>query len=173
MPEETIFSPDVATAFRGAMRRLASTVTIVTATDGNRRHGMTATAVTSLSMEPPSLLVCLNQRTLLHGIMQDAEMFCVNILRHEHASLSSAFAGAVDPAERFNHGGWRYGEDGLPFLADAQAVLVCRRTAAMAAGTHTIFVGEVVRAAHCEDVAALIYENAQYCRTAPVTSLAA
>lgn len=163
--------PDLALAFRGAMRRLAATVTVVTSADHGRRHGMTATSVTSLSMAPPSLLVCLNQRTLLHDIMLGARHFCVNLLHRDQADLSAAFAGALNAEARFGVGSWRFDEDGLPYLADAQAVLVCRRTAALPYGTHTIFVGEVVRASHQDDVAPLIYENAAYCRTTPFAPL--
>ena len=67
-----VASPSASTltmGFRDSMRRIASTVTIITATDHDRHHGMTVTAVTSVSMEPPSLLVCLNNRTRLHDIM--------------------------------------------------------------------------------------------------------
>ena len=99
--------------------------------------------------------------------------FCVNILHHGQASMSAAFAGATDPAQRFGLGDWRFDDGGLPYLADAQALLFCKRTAVMPFQTHTIFVGEVVDASHREEVAALIYENATYCRTAPVQSLAA
>ena len=82
-------------AFRAAMRRIAATVTIVTAHDGERHHGMTATAVTSLSMAPPSLLVCINKKTFLHDIMLKADSFCVNVLHQDHAELSAVFSGAL------------------------------------------------------------------------------
>ena len=68
--------PPIATSFRAAMRRIASTVTIVTASDGERRHGMTMTAVSSLSMDPPSMIVCVNQNTFLHDILMSARLFC-------------------------------------------------------------------------------------------------
>jgi flavin reductase (DIM6/NTAB) family NADH-FMN oxidoreductase RutF len=159
---------ELTATFRDAMRRLAATVTIITAVDQTRHHGMTATAVTSLSMDPPSLLVCLNQRSLMHEIMFGARRFCVNVLHHDHAELSSAFAGALPPEKRFGLGAWEREADGLPWLRDAQAVLFCRRTAALPFGTHTIFIGEVIRASHREEIAPLVYENAVYCRTAPV-----
>jgi flavin reductase (DIM6/NTAB) family NADH-FMN oxidoreductase RutF len=62
------------------MRCIAATVIIVTADDGERYHGMTATAVTSLCMEPPSLLVCVNQKAFLHDMLLRAANFCVNVL---------------------------------------------------------------------------------------------
>lgn len=150
------------------MRRLAATVTIVTAHDGARRHGMTVTAVTSVSVDPPSVLVCLNRSTLLHDIMLGARLFCVNVLHREQAGLSAAFSGKMPPEQRFGVGDWRLTGDGVPFLADAQATLFCRRTAALPSGTHTIFVGEAFDAGHRDEVAPLIYENAAYCRTQPM-----
>lgn len=160
--------PDLEASFRGAMRRLAATVTIVTAFDGSRRHGMTVTAVASVSVDPPSVLVCLNRSTLLHDIMLGARLFCVNVLHHDQAALSAAFSGKLPPEARFGFGDWRSTEDGVPFLADAQATLVCRRIAALPSGTHTIFVGDAFSAGHRDEVAPLIYENAAYCRTQPV-----
>src|ERR1700722_12794828 len=79
----SIPQPEVGASFRAAMRRIASTVTIVTASDESRRHGMTMTAVSSLSMEPPSMIVCVNQSPFLHDILQSARGFCVNVLRHD------------------------------------------------------------------------------------------
>jgi flavin reductase (DIM6/NTAB) family NADH-FMN oxidoreductase RutF len=89
------FQPlDLSTSFRDAMRRIAATVTIVTADDGERYDGMTATAVTSLCMEPPSLLVCVNQKAFLHDMLLRAANFCVNVLHQDHAELSAAMQRA-------------------------------------------------------------------------------
>ncbi len=148
--------------FRDSMRRIASTVTIITSSDHDRHHGMTVTAVTSVSMDPPSLLVCLNNRTRLHDIMGQARRFCVNVLHNEQAELSAAFSGALPPEERFERGAWRKAEDGLGFLEDAQANIFCRKVAAIPYGTHTIFIGEVVDVHLGEAVEPLIYQNATY-----------
>ena len=117
--------PQLTSSFREAMRRVASTVTIITAADGEHHHGMTVTAVSPVSMEPPSLLVCLNNNTRLHGIMGQAPRFCVNILHADQADLSRAFSGAVPGEERFKTGAWKRGEGGLGYLLDAQANVFC------------------------------------------------
>jgi flavin reductase (DIM6/NTAB) family NADH-FMN oxidoreductase RutF len=168
MPSE-IANADIgrATDFRAAMRRIATTVTIITAVDQNRHHGMTATAVTSLSVDPPSLLVCINQKTRFYDVMAGARRFCVNVLHQEQVELSSAFAGGVAPEERFAIGDWQYDDEGFQFLANAQAVFFCSRKAMFPFGSHAIFVGEVVRSVHREEVAPLVYENAGYSRTQP------
>ncbi|MGO8918379.1 MAG: flavin reductase family protein [Stellaceae bacterium] len=160
-------SRDLGTGFRAAMRRVAATVTIVTARDGERQHGMTATAVTSLSMEPPSLLVCVNRKALMHDVMLRAESFCVNVLHRDHAELSAAFGGALSPDARFGLGAWARTEAGLAYLTDAQAVVFCRKATAIPYGTHTVFIGEVTDVEVREPIAPLIYQNAAYCVTTP------
>ena len=159
---------DIATKFRAAMRRFASTVTIVTACDQDQCHGMTATAVTSLSMDPPSLLICLNQKTRLNGILSRTSGFCVNVLNRDQAALSTAFSGGVAPEHRFETGRWARRSDGIPYLADAQSRLFCRKAEAIAFGTHTILIGEVEDVVLGEIAAPLVYHNSLYCAAAPV-----
>ncbi|MDO9440328.1 MAG: flavin reductase family protein [Beijerinckiaceae bacterium] len=158
---------NVDVAYRAAMRGFASTVTIITACDHERHHGMTATSVTSLSMSPPSLLVCLNQKTLLHDVMIRSRRYCVNVLHRDQADISAAFSGGLPPEKRFEIGAWAWTEDGLPYLTDAQANLFCRKAAALPYGTHTILVGEVEAVNLREAVAPLVYHDAAYCVTGP------
>ncbi|MFL1382370.1 flavin reductase family protein [Nocardiopsis protaetiae] len=154
--------------FRAVMRRVASTVTVVTAVDPDRRHGMTVTAVSSLSMEPPALLVCINRNTLLHDVMTRGSGFCVNVLAGDQADVSTAFSGAVPPEERFGLGGWESDPDGRPYLTDGIANLFCRTRATLPYGTHTIFVGEVEGVRHGRKVLPLLYQDAHYCRCEPI-----
>lgn len=159
--------PPIAESFRAAMRRIASTVTVLTAADGDEPFGMTATAVTSLSMEPPSLIVCVNGRARFHAVMQAASRFCVNVLHADQSDLSRAFGGAVPTAERFSPGSWLRSARAVPYLVEAQANMFCRRTAAIPYGTHTIFIGEVEEAASRDVVAPLVYQDAAYCVARP------
>lgn len=168
---ETSSTADVQAAFRSAMRGVAATVTIVTAGDRERGHGMTATAVTSVSLDPPALLVCINQRTLLHDIMSSTPGFCVNVLAQEHVALSNAFSGAVAPSERFLDGNWAETKNGIKFLTSAQSRIFCTRTLAIPYGTHTVFIGEVVDVQLAVDASPLLYQNARYCRSTPVDPL--
>lgn len=153
---------DIGTAFRRAMRRIASTVTVITAAHEGRRHGMTVTALTSVSMEPPSLIVCINQKTRLHELMLMADTFCVNVLHSEQEPLSRAFSGAVPHEQRFDVGNWGTDAAGLDYLTDAQANLFCRRTSFMSHGTHTVFIGAVERVSVRDAVDPLIYLDAAY-----------
>ncbi|MGO7133567.1 flavin reductase family protein [Rhizobium leguminosarum] len=163
MPELLSIPATVETSFRAAMRRCAATVTIITAQEGDTHYGVTATAVTSVSMEPPSIMVCLNRDAFLHDIMLRAPRFCVNVLRSSQTDLSRAFSGAVPRERRFEVGNWLYTDEGLPYLGDAQASIFCRKVAAVPYGTHTMFVGGVDDVSVYDAVEPLIYQNAGYC----------
>ncbi len=153
---------DIGDAFRKAMRRIASTVSIITASNQGQRYGITVTSVTSVSMNPPSLLTCINQKTTLHRLLLVSDVFCVNVLHRDHVDLSHAFAGSVPHEQRFASGDWSDDADGIPYLKDAQANLFCRRKAFVSYGTHTIFIGEVEKVAMREAIAPLVYLDAVY-----------
>lgn len=159
---------DIQAAFRLAMRGIASTVSVVTAGDRQRGHGMTATSVTSVSLAPAALLVCINQKTLLHDIISSTSRFCVNVLAEQHVAISNAFSGAVAPADRFLQGDWSETDEGIKYLKNAQARIFCVKQLAVPFGTHTIFIGEVEDVQLAEHAAPLLYQNATYCRSTPV-----
>ncbi|KKC23997.1 flavin reductase family protein [Sphingomonas sp. SRS2] len=159
--------PDIAEGFRAAMRGVASTVTIVTAGDSARHHGMTATAVMPVSMDPPSLAIAINRKTLLYDILMSARGFCVNILDKGQESVSTAFSGALPGSERFSRGEWAYTATGLGYLRDAQASIFCSRAAALPYGTHSLFIGEVTDIARGDGLSPLLYLNAAYCQPLP------
>jgi flavin reductase (DIM6/NTAB) family NADH-FMN oxidoreductase RutF len=160
---ESLASEELRASFKRAMRRFPAAVSVITSADQSRRHGMTATAVTSLSLDPPSLIACINRSTLLHDIMLMGRHFCVNVLRRDQAELSTAFSGAMTPEARFGLGTWLTSAQGLSYLADAQVNIFCRKVAAVPYGTHTIFIGEA-EAVHTHDpIEPLIYQDATYC----------
>lgn len=167
MQSAEVLDDGVGITFRATMRRFPATVTIVTAHDGLRDHGMTVSAVTSVSMSPPSLMVCLNNRTLLHDMLLSQANFAVNVLSNAHPDLSDAFSGKVESNERFATGGWKRDAAGMMVLPSAHAVVVCRRMAAMPYGTHTIFVGQVTRAHVDSHTRPLLYAEASYCTSQP------
>jgi flavin reductase (DIM6/NTAB) family NADH-FMN oxidoreductase RutF len=145
--------------FKTAMRRLAAGVTIVATAGRQGRAGLTATAVCSLSADPPRLLVCVNRDSAPNGAIARAKRFSVNVLATRHKALALRFAGAtgVQGEERFAKGEWREGVTGAPLLADALASFDCRLLDAVESGTHTIFIGDV-REAHATPAGApLVY----------------
>ena len=160
-------APAVAPAFRQAMRRLAATVSVITLGHPEGRHGITATAVTSLSMDPPALLVCVNQAGYFHALLEQETRFCVNLLHTEQADVCLAFAGNEPADQRFARGDWDADADGVPFLRNAQASLFCDKDRQIAYGSHSIFIGSVRRVDVREDIAPLIYQDGTFLRTAP------
>jgi flavin reductase len=147
-------------AFRTAMRHVAATVYAVTTGHGGGRYGILATAVSSLSFEPPSLLVCVNRSASLHAPLASADVFCVNVLGLGNRNVAEHFMKPY-PTDRFSVGEWEESH-GVPVLASAQSSLVCRRVHCHEFGTHSIFIGELVAAHHRKDATPLTYYDRHY-----------
>ena len=167
--QEAAEIPHERAAFRDAMRRFATTVSIISCSSGGCRYGMSATAVTSLSVDPPYLLVCVNKSTATHRALSRGGRFCINVLRSFHSHLSQAFSGKLAGEDRFRLGAWQEAEDGLPFLSDAQANLFCEVERITDYGTHTIFIGLVYTAIVHADVDPLLYQDGKYVIARPVS----
>jgi flavin reductase (DIM6/NTAB) family NADH-FMN oxidoreductase RutF len=161
-------APPNSAAFREAMRRFASTVSIISCASEGIRYGMSATAVTSLSADPPSIIVCINKTATTHRILSRGGRFCVNVLRSGHSGLSRAFSGKFRGEERFLQGSWRETEDGLPFLDDAQVNLFCEVDRITDYATHAIFIARVYRVVVQENVDPLLYQDGKYAMARPV-----
>lgn len=173
MPEQTdatMAVPNVADQLRLGLRRLGKAVVVITAWHDERRWAMTATAVSELSMDPPSLLVCVNKNASLHGPLTAGASFCVNILHCDHLAVSSACSGKLKGEARFEQGEWGAGEDGTPFLRDAQASFFCRYAKHVEHGTHAVVIGEVLSVDVAGDVDPLIYLDGGYARAARLSA---
>jgi len=147
-------------AFRSAMRHVAATVYAVTTGAVGERHGILATAVSSLSFEPPSLLVCVNRAASLHEPLACAEIFCVNVLGLGNREIAEVFEKARGE-ERFAAGVWDE-RHGVPVLGNAQSYFICRTAHRHEFGTHTIFIGELIDARHRHNAAPLTYYDRHY-----------
>jgi flavin reductase len=158
---------DIQDGFRLAMRRVAATVAIVSARCEGERHGTTATSVTSISMDPPSVLVCFNQTSRLHEFLHKQDHFCVNILHTANVDIAKIFSSSAPAVERFAVGNWREDSEGMPYLADAQANLFCRKEQEISYGSHTIFIGRVLKATMRDDASPLLYHDGRYGAVAP------
>ena len=144
------------------MRRLAASVTVVVAKGDSGPVGMAATSVTSLTVDPPAVLVCVNRATALHALLEPTAPLSVNLLSKDQQDVSAAFGGGVPREQRFTVGTWDEGESGLPKLAGAQANLSCVIDAMLAYGTHSIVIARVLKAQVSEHVAPLIYQDGAY-----------
>jgi flavin reductase len=154
--------------FLQAMRGVAATVSVVASERDGERIGLVATSVTSLSLEPVSLLVCVNRSSESGAALLRAEIFSVNALSCSQIDIARSFASGGERRRRFDTGHWETAY-GAPVLLGAQASFVCRRTRALAYGTHDILVGELLLAKANAEAKPLIYLNGAY--TACATEL--
>jgi len=127
------------------MGHFASGVTIMTTSASGRLHGMTVSAFASVSLEPPLILVCVEHSTLMHRLLEETNVFAVNILSERGEATSRFFAdNARLEGPEFREGSYRPGLTGSPILLDATAYLEARVHGKHEAGDHTVVVGEVI-----------------------------
>ena len=146
--------------FRAVMGRFASGITVITArsTDG-APHGMTVSAFSSLSLDPPLVLVCVGTEATMAPLLAEATAFGVNILGDGQEALSRRFAGKLD--DRFAGIGYTDGLLGAPILDEVLAWMQCRIVARHPAGDHVILVGQVEQA-DVRDGKPLLYYRGGY-----------
>jgi len=131
-------------AFRDVLRHFPAGVTVVTIRAGEVRHGLTVSAFASVSPEPPLVAVMIDHVHRAHELLlEPGAVFAVNILAEEQQELSDRFAWGPEP-ERFSSGSWGVAETGAPVLEDAIAWLDCRIHSRHPAGSHSLYIGEVV-----------------------------
>jgi flavin reductase (DIM6/NTAB) family NADH-FMN oxidoreductase RutF len=127
---------------RDALGSFASGVTIVTAVGPRGPVGLTVSAFSSVSLDPPLVLVCVDRRCGSLSALEAAGAFAVNVLGAEQAGIAAHYARRG--SERFGEAGWRLSGHDLPVLDEALAVIECRRHAVHDGGDHRIFIGRVV-----------------------------
>ncbi len=135
-------------AFIGAMGRVMASVTIVTTDGGAGRFGVTVSAMSSVSADPPLLLACINRRSPACRAIAENRVFGVNVLSTEQREVAQIFAGRSPSGPPFDFGcaEWRVHYSGAPTLQGAVAAFDCRLLTSYDAGTHRIFIGEVIEA---------------------------
>lgn len=138
-PDET------ANALRAALRRLPGPVALLTSCDpeDGTPAGMVASAVIPVSMEPPSMLVSINQNASMHRVITASGLFCINLLGTAQTGFVGLFSDPDRRARRFESADWRYAE-GMPWLPDACANIFCQVRETLVFGTHELFIGEVI-----------------------------
>jgi flavin reductase (DIM6/NTAB) family NADH-FMN oxidoreductase RutF len=147
---------------RKACGQFATGVTIVTVQDGDGVRGMTANSFTSVSLDPPLVLVSIDLRNRTHQLVSEQGRFAVNVLAQEHRPWSDRFAGRHgDLQHQFDDVPHRL-VDGLPVLEGVAAALVCEVTAVHPAGDHSLFIGEVKQLEWAPDREPLLFHGGQY-----------
>jgi flavin reductase (DIM6/NTAB) family NADH-FMN oxidoreductase RutF len=149
--------------FRNALRHFPSGVTIVTVKLGEQIHGLTVSAFSSVSPDPPLIAIIIDHRHRAHALLESkGAVFAVNILHQDQIYLSNRFAWVKDQ-DRFAEGQWQTAATGAPILTDALAWLDCTIFARYPAGTHTIYVGQVQASNVPQpDESPLVYWNRGY-----------
>ena len=155
---------DLGQLMKQGMRRLASGVSVLSArlADGNP-FVMTVSSVTSVSDNPPSLLVCVNRQIQRHEeLLPLGSSFVINLLASDQREVSDLCAGRYADKDRLSQGQWQQ-EGKWLFLADSQASFLCNTDKVLSYGTHEILIGKIVQVKiHREQVSPLVYSNGAY-----------
>jgi flavin reductase (DIM6/NTAB) family NADH-FMN oxidoreductase RutF len=151
--------------FRRAMGRFTTGVTIITTRLGEDLHGMTANAVTSLSLDPLLVLVCVDKTADTHDILSKAGVFAVNILNKDQSEISDRFAKKeFDGAHGLEDLPHTFAVTGAPIIDGSLAYLDCRTVTEHHGGDHTIFIGEVLEAKELSEAEPLVFYRGNYGR---------
>ena len=142
----------------------ATGVTVVTCRVGARTHGITINSFTSISLDPPLILVCIDKKAIAYQLLPEAGTFVVNVLAENQRQICEYFAKrlAPDPNDELADMPYAAGETGAPILDGTIAFLECRIAAAHPGGDHDIFVAEVVEAKIRSDEAPLLFHRGRY-----------
>lgn len=154
----------LAQSYRAIMRHQAGAVTVIAAGVAGARAGLTATAVCSLSDDPPTLLACVSRKAGAHPVIEAERVFSVNLLAADQQAIADCFSGrtGLKGEDRFGIGHWTANTTGAPILGGALASLECRIEEQHSFSTHTIFVGRVVDGIVVADAAPLLYFRGDY-----------
>ncbi len=145
------------------MRRWATGVTLVTARHQGVYHGMTVSSFTSLSLEPPYIMVSLECGARTHDLVRDSQCFGVTVLAEDQRGISNHFATPkTELGHRFDGLETFTLETGAPFILGALAYFDARVVSMHDAGTHTVFIGEVLVTREGDDKPPLLYFNRDY-----------
>ena len=158
---ESVSSPSAKKDFLQAMRGIAATVTVISSKKGSNQQAMTATSVTSLSLEPPSMLVCVNHEASIYAVLEKGLSFCVNVLTTEQVGMAEICSNKGKEEERFSVGNWSILEE-TPYLIDAQSNVFCKCIDLLKYETHTIFLGEVKKVINKKISNPLLYKDGRY-----------
>jgi flavin reductase (DIM6/NTAB) family NADH-FMN oxidoreductase RutF len=153
-----------ASDFRNAMRQLTGGVSVITAGRGRDISGMTVTSVSSLSVDPPSLIVSLNRESSSWPLVKRYGFFGVNILTSDQIDIAERFTGkgGLKGADRFTGARWTTRASGVPLLADALAAIDCEVEDVVERHSHAIVIGRVLDVAVSARTAALAYWQGRY-----------
>ena len=148
--------------FKKALQLWASGVSVVTTSSEKFGiQGMTVTAFSSVSINPPQILVCINDSADTGVGIHESKYFAVNVLKSDQQDLSNQFAGGSNQQQRFENTDWKAGITGAPILNNSLMSLDCKVVEKVLAGTHWIIIGEVQECV-CRSGDPLLYYRGAY-----------
>ena len=163
-------TPNLSVQFVEAMAAAASGVSIITTDGSSGRFGLTVSAVTSVSAEPPLLLCCINRKNAIAAAITENGCFAASLLSEEQVALAKIFAGRPDQGQMaydFGAAQWYQGVADSPVLEFAAATFECRLDSWHDGGTHRIFIGNVVSAS-ISGLPVLAYHHRKFGRFTPL-----
>lgn len=163
--DQQVATPEFSGAdFRQALGAFATGVTVITTRGEDHLFGMTANAFSSVSLDPPLILVCVISGTTGAEVIEQNAMFAVNILGSHQEPISRYFASKDRPRglEAFDEIPHSTAVTGCPIIDGAAGYLDCRLHAAHEAGDHVVFIGEVLAISHDAEVEPLVYHGGRY-----------
>ena len=144
-----------------AMRFLASSVSVVSAKDSNGKlYAMTASSVTSLTVEPPAILVCVNKGASIHDVLIPGSSLCINILSNDQQEISNLCSSKDPESKRFANDDWNTEE--VPFLKEAQSNIFSQVDEVIGYNSHSIIIAKVLHAQSADSFDGLIYADGRY-----------
>ena len=154
--------PQLPVDLRAAMRFFASAVTVVTgALDSGELFGLTVSAFTSLSLEPPLVLICIRNESTATSMFSKSKRYCVNILGEDQKTIAEKFS-LTGEAGRFDGLSYRFGQSGSPIINDCIAYVDCKIAQEIVAGDHTVFIGEAIDVQADKKKPPLLYLDRKY-----------
>lgn len=147
--------------FRKAMRSYIYSVSVMSSIDGKGTYNaITVSSVTSVSLDPPSLLVCINKTAGIHDSIEEGSSFCINLLNKNQEDISNLCSSFQEEGDRFE--GYQWDLNGIPFLKDAQANIFCTVDKLISYHTHTIVIGQVTDSKSNDEINTLTYVDGKY-----------
>ncbi len=144
-----------------AMRFLASSVSVISAKDqSGNLYAMTASSVTSLTIDPPSVLVCVNNGASIYDALTSGENLCINILQKTQQEISNLCSSKELESKRFENDFWDI--ENIPFIKNAQSNIFCKVEETIAYHTHKIVIASVGRSQSADKFNTLMYADGGY-----------
>jgi Conserved protein/domain typically associated with flavoprotein oxygenases, DIM6/NTAB family len=153
---------DIKENLKKVMRIFPQGVTVVTTKKDNNFYGITVSAFTSISLEPPLIMISISKNSKIHDILINSDFFAVNFLAEDQKIVSDIFAGRVQVADRFETVQYFLEKTGCPIIKGVRAFIECKRYKVYDGGDHSIILGEVINVKKLSDKNPLVYYNQQY-----------